>query len=93
MNKLYCNKCGSSNVQLEAWVNPNTNEIIDTSLSAQEWCDDCEEETTLLTRRELFENFNNLLFDLNNKSEEKFLKFDIGTDKQEIYNFLKSLRI
>lgn len=87
MNKLYCNKCGSSNVQLEAWVNPNTNEIIDASLSAQEWCDDCEEETTLLTRGKLFENFSNLLFDSNNKSEEKFLKFDIGTDKQEIYNF------
>lgn len=91
MNKLYCNKCGSSNVQLEAWVNPNTNEIIDVYSSGQEWCDNCEEETTLLTREELFENFNNLLFDSNNKSEEKFLKFDIGTDKQEIYNFLKSL--
>lgn len=91
MNKLYCNKCGSSNVQLEAWINPNTNEIIDVSLLNQKWCDDCEEETTLLTRGELFENFNNLLFDSNNKSKEKFLKFDIGTDKQEIYNFLKSL--
>lgn len=91
MSKLYCNKCGSSNVQLEAWINPNTNEIIDTSLSGQEWCDDCEEETILLTRGELFENFNNLLFNSNNKSEEKFLKFNIGTDKQEIYNFLKSL--
>lgn len=91
MNKLYCNKCGSSNVQLEAWINPNTNEIIDVYSSGQEWCDDCEEETVLLTREELFENFNNLLFDSNNKSEEKFLKFDIGTDKQEIYNFLKSL--
>ena len=91
MNKLYCNKCGSSNVQLEAWINPNTNEIIDVSLFAQEWCDDCEEETILLTRGELFENFNNLLFDSNNKSKEKFLKFDIGTDKQEIYNFLKLL--
>lgn len=91
MSKLYCNKCGSSNVQLEAWINPNTNEIIDVYSSGQEWCDDCEEETVLLTRGELFENFNNLLFDSNNKSEEKFLKFDIGTDKQEIYNFLKSL--
>lgn len=91
MNKLYCNKCGSSNVQLEAWINPNTNEIIDVYSSGQEWCDDCEEETVLLTREELFENFNNLLFDSNNKSEEKFLKFNIGTDKQEIYNFLKSL--
>lgn len=91
MNKLYCNKCGSSNVQLEAWINPNTNEIIDVYSSGQEWCDDCEEETVLLTRGELFENFNNLLFDSNNKSEEKFLKFDIGTDKQEIYNFLKLL--
>ena len=54
MNKFYCNKCGSSNVQLEAWVNPNTNEIIDTSLSAQEWCDDCEEETDAGQLRELY---------------------------------------
>ena len=39
-----CSECGGNNVQVKAWINPNTDEIVD--LVSDEidecWCDDCE---------------------------------------------------
>ena len=46
-----CDNCGSSNVQMQMWVYPNTNEIVDdVSESLKDnWCDDCEDNVTLTT--------------------------------------------
>lgn len=44
-----CSECGSKNVQMQMWVDPNTREVFDdvsSDLKAN-WCDDCEENVTL----------------------------------------------
>jgi DNA-directed RNA polymerase subunit RPC12/RpoP len=55
MKTIYvCSECGSSNIEMKAWVNPNTNEIFDTISTDQEdcWCNDCEEHYALDTKKE-----------------------------------------
>jgi hypothetical protein len=46
-----CDTCGSKNVQMQMWVDPNTREIFDEISSdlKDNWCDDCEENVTLET--------------------------------------------
>lgn len=41
--KLVCNNCGGSNIEVKAWVNPNTLEIIQMLDDEIEdiWCRDC----------------------------------------------------
>lgn len=40
---MICSHCGSDNVQLKAWVNPNkNNEFIDLSEDEIGWCNDCD---------------------------------------------------
>ena len=48
--KYTCEKCGGDNVQVKAWVNPNTNEIIETMSDEVEdcWCEDCEEHIEII---------------------------------------------
>lgn len=37
-----CKECGSTDIQILAWVNPNTNEIIDDEVSDGKcWCEKC----------------------------------------------------
>ena len=38
-----CKKCGSTNIQILAWVNPNTNEVVADNEEKECWCEDCEE--------------------------------------------------
>ena len=38
-----CPECGSDDVQAEAWVNANTNEIHDFVECADYWCNSCEQ--------------------------------------------------
>lgn len=47
MSKFVCKNCGSENVEIKAWVNPNTNEcnqthFIDEVEDEDTWCTDCE---------------------------------------------------
>lgn len=45
--KWVCSECGGDNVQVKAWINPNTDEIIESMGSEIEdtWCEDCEKHT------------------------------------------------
>jgi len=49
--KIVCNQCGSSNVQLMAWIDPNSNEIIDDvgpwQSKDNNYCNDCDEHVAL----------------------------------------------
>jgi len=49
---LVCPNCKSDNVHVKMWVNPNTNEVIDSASDGEEddeWCDDCREHYKLNT--------------------------------------------
>lgn len=43
--KLVCENCGGTNIMCKAWVDPNSDNVID-SCSDEDiednWCDDCE---------------------------------------------------
>lgn len=45
-----CDKCGSTNVQIMVWANPNTDKIIDdvTGINENMWCEDCEDHVGLI---------------------------------------------
>lgn len=47
LNTLYCSECGSSDVQIQAWVDANTHEYessVNNPLEIQDcWCNDCED--------------------------------------------------
>ena len=45
--KYSCPECGSENVQIKYWVNPNTNSIIDTAEDEEGWCEQCEQHLSL----------------------------------------------
>lgn len=43
---IRCEECKGNNVQVKAWINPNTNKITDTNvgdecMNTDTWCDDC----------------------------------------------------
>lgn len=43
-----CSQCGGTNIQVQAWVNANTNEYVDDITdNAECWCEDCCEHTKL----------------------------------------------
>ena len=44
---LTCYSCGGKNVQVQAWVNANTNEYVSETDNGEAWCEDCEEHTKL----------------------------------------------
>ncbi|HPC10137.1 MAG TPA: hypothetical protein PLN85_03600 [archaeon] len=46
---LVCSECGSEDIEVKTWVNPNTNEIGDVVSNEEEdcWCNDCQEHCTL----------------------------------------------
>ena len=40
--KYVCSKCGSANIQIQMWVNPNTQEVMnDVNDESECWCEDC----------------------------------------------------
>lgn len=45
MEKYVCKECGSENIQVKAWIDPRTNEIIDWVDGGENecWCEDCQE--------------------------------------------------
>ena len=44
-----CEWCGSEDVNQSAWVNVNTEEIVDFVDTSSYWCQDCNEEVQLTT--------------------------------------------
>ena len=51
---LVCEECGSTNVEITAWVDANTNEYVSDS-DDSEWCSECEAHNTLITLKEFKE--------------------------------------
>lgn len=44
MEKYVCKVCGSENIQIRQWVNPNSNEMfewVDDENYRECWCEDC----------------------------------------------------
>lgn len=47
-HRYICSECGSPNIQVQAWVNANTNEYVDDITdNAECWCEDCGKHTKL----------------------------------------------
>ncbi len=65
--KYSCPECGSENVQIKYWVNPNTNSIIDTAEDEEGWCEQCEQHLSL--NIEYVEN--RLISDFKNSQENR----------------------
>lgn len=38
-----CKECGGIDIQIQCWVNPNTNDIIDDCEEKECWCEKCQE--------------------------------------------------
>lgn len=91
LNTLYCSECGSNDVEIKMWVNPNTDEIGDecnTSLEEEDcWCKNCEEHVDLLTLPELWKKFSEMLVNENDEIEQKFLCFEAGTSKFDVWHW------
>jgi len=51
-NFLVCDECGSMNVQVQAWVDANTNKYIGCRDENDAWCDDCESHVRLTTLKD-----------------------------------------
>lgn len=45
--KYCCSECGGTNIQVQAWISPNTGQIIDTLEGNDCWREDCEDRTKL----------------------------------------------
>ena len=91
LDTLYCDCCGSSNVEMKKWVNPNTDEIGDSCSDRSEegtcWCKNCKEYTYLLTLEELWDRFSEVPVNNNDEIEEDFLSFPAGTSKFDVWHW------
>ena len=91
LNTLYCAYCGSSNVEMTMWVNPNTGENSGQSSGRFEeedcWCKDCEEHVRLLTLEELWDQFSVVPVNNDDEIEEDFLFFSAGTSKFDVWHW------
>ena len=80
LKTLYCSQCGSSDVQIQAWVDANTHEYessVNNPLESQDcWCNDCEDHVNLATLPELWEQFGNVPVNNDDEIEEDFLCFE-----------------
>ena len=91
LNMLYCANCGSSDVEMTMWVNPNTGErgcyIPDRLEDGTCWCKNCKEYTYLLTLKELWNEFSEVPVNNNDEIEEDFLFFPVGTSKFDVWHW------
>ena len=91
LNMLYCANCGSSDVEMTMWVNPNTGErgcyIPDRLEDGTCWCKNCKEYTYLLTLKELWNEFSEVPVFNNDEIEEDFLSFPVGTSKLDVWHW------
>lgn len=91
LNTLYCANCGSSNVEMKMWVNPNTGENGGESSDRFEeedcWCKGCEEHVRLLTLKELWDKFSEVPVNNYDEIERDFLLFYAGTSKFDVWHW------
>lgn len=89
LDTLYCPKCGSSDVEERAWVNPNTSEIrYNDSIEEEDcWCNSCEEHVMLCTLSELWEMFGEILVNNDDEIESDFMQFKAGTSRFDVWHW------
>ncbi len=91
LNTLYCSECGSNDVEVKMWVNPNTDRIggeCSTPLEEEDcWCYNCEEHTKLKTLKELWEDFASVPINNDDEIEESFLGFPEGTYRFDVWHW------
>lgn len=91
LNVFYCPVCGSTNVQVKAWVDANTDKFcsdIDSSVDIEDtWCENCDDHNGLVTLKELWERFSEVPVDNNDEIEEDFICFSVGTSKFDVWHW------
>ncbi len=87
LETLYCSECGGTNIQIQAWVDANTNEYVSDADLDDAWCDDCEEHVDIATLPELWKKFSNIPVNNDDEIEEEFLCFPKGTSKFDVWHW------
>lgn len=91
IHKLYCSQCGSGNVEVHTWINPNTGEITQSPMQITDeedcWCNVCEENVELKTLEELWKELSDVEVDAEDNIEIDFFIFPAGTSKFDIWHW------
>lgn len=88
LNTLYCANCGSSSIQVRAWVDANTNKPCGYCEDDDNcWCENCEEHTTMRTLSQLWDDLSDIPVNPDDEIEEDFLSFPAGTDKMDVWHW------
>lgn len=87
LETLYCAYCGSDNIEIRMWVNPNTNEIGNDCGEDECWCNNCEDHNYFLTLPQLWDRFSQVSVNENDEIEEDFLCFKKGTSKFDVWHW------
>ena len=74
---------------MKMWVNPNINKIRSYCGGSEEecWCEDCEEHYEAVDIERLWEEFADTPVNKEEEIEERFLSFEPGTNRQEIWRW------
>lgn len=72
---MHCDKCGSTNVQIQAWVAPNRNNefVSDCEDYKSSWCDDCEQHVLVIPHNELMEDIESWWKQLDNGEDREVI--------------------
>lgn len=87
---LYCSECGSSDVEIRRWVNPNTKEIGDRCSDNSEednWCKVCNKHVRLLTLSQLWEELEDIPVNNDDELEVDYMQFTAGTSKFYVWHW------
>lgn len=93
LQTLYCSECGSSDVQVQAWVDPNTKEFhgyVNAPCFLEEedcWCENCQAHVELCTLKELWEKFADVPINDNDEIQWDFLCFDAGDSRFDVWHW------
>lgn len=91
LNTLYCSECGSSDVEMQMWVNPNNDSISGDYSDCKDedncWCCECEGHVCLSTLPELWEKFGEVSINDDDEIEEDFLSFPAGTSRFDVWHW------
>lgn len=91
LDTLHCADCGSSDVEMTMWVNPNTEKIsCQTSDRFEEedcWCNNCSQHVKLFTLEELWKRFSAIPVNNDDEIEDDFLLFPVGTSKFDVWHW------
>lgn len=90
---LYCSECGSSDVQVNLWINPNSKDI-DLQSIPQYYltkehchCNGCHKDVSLKHLKELWESFSEVPINDDDEIDEDFLNFEAGTSRFDVWHW------